>query len=66
MKDLQASQVAQTAQLRLGEEQQFDNFYNRLKNCPVNAVAVYGNQPVFTCSASGGCGCGNYYGANIM
>ena len=67
MKDLQASQVSQTAQLRLSEEQQFDSFYNRLKNCPVNAVAVYGNTPVFTCSSNGGCGCGNsYYGANIM
>ena len=67
MKDLQASQVSQTAQLRLSEEQQFDSFYNRLKNCPVNAVAVYGNTPVFTCPSNGGCGCGNsYYGANIM
>jgi len=60
MKDLQASQVAQTAQLRLSEEQQFDNFYNRLKNCPVNAVSVYGNQPVFTCPNSNGCGCSGY------
>ena len=58
MKDLQASQVSQTAQLRLSEEQQFDNFYNRLKNCPVNAVSVYGNQPVFTCQPNTGCGCG--------
>ena len=67
MKDLQASQVSQTAQLRLSEEQQFDNFYNRLKNCPINAVAVYGNTPVFTCPGNSGCGCGNsYYGANIM
>ena len=58
MKDLAASQVAQTAQLRLSEEQQFDNFYNRLKNCPVNAVSVYGNQPVFTCQPNNNCGCG--------
>lgn len=59
MKDLQASQIAQTSQLRLSEEQQFETFYNRLKNCPVNAVAVYGNTPVFTCPSSynGGCGC---------
>lgn len=63
----QASQVSQTAQLRLSEEQQFENFYNRLKNCPVNAVAVYGNTPVFTCPGNSGCGCGNngYY-TNIM
>ena len=60
MKDLQASQIAQTSQLRLSEEQQFDAFYNRLKNCPVNAVSVYGNQPVFSCQPSNGCGCGNF------
>ena len=60
MKDLQASQVSQTATLRLSEEQQFDAFYNRLKNCPVNAVSVYGNQPVFTCPGANGCGCNGY------
>ena len=55
----QASQIAQTAEIRLAEENQFENFYNRLKNCPVNAVAVYGNQPVFGCTPNinGGCGC---------
>ncbi len=58
MANLAASQTAQTAQLRLSEEQQFENFYNRLKNCPVNAVAVYGNTPVFTCPNNNGCGCG--------
>lgn len=62
MKDLQASQISQTAQLRLSEEQQFDSFYNRLKNCPVNAVAVYGNTPVFSCNGNNGCGCGNFNG----
>jgi hypothetical protein len=58
----QASQVQQTADIRLSEEQQFDNFYNRLKNCPVNAVSVYGNQPVFSCqpNTNCGCGCGNF------
>ena len=60
MANLIASQTAQTAQLRLSEEQQFENFYNRLKNCPVNAVAVYGNTPVFTCPGSNSCGCGNF------
>lgn len=60
MKDLAASQVAQTAQLRLSEEQQFENFYNRLKNCPVNAVSVYGNQPVFSCPNNNGCGCNGF------
>ena len=60
MANLSASQVAQTAQLRLSEEQQFENFYNRLKNCPINAVSVYGNQPVYSCQPSYGCGCGNF------
>ena len=58
MANLAASQTAQTAQLRLSEEQQFENFYNRLKNCPINAVSVYGNQPVYSCQPSYGCGCG--------
>ena len=37
--------------------QQNEVFYNRLKNCPVNAVPVFGNQPIFTCTNNGGCGC---------
>lgn len=36
--------------------QQNEVFYNRLKNCPVNAVPVFGNQPIFTCG-NNGCGC---------
>ena len=59
MATLRESQTAQTAQIRIAEENQFENFYNRLKNCPVNAVAVYGNTPVFTCPNNNGCGCGN-------
>lgn len=39
----QASQVAQTSQI-------VDNIYNRLSQCPVNTVSVYGNQPVFRCA----------------
>lgn len=37
--------------------QQNEVFYNRLKNCPVNSVPVFGNQPIFTCGNNGGCGC---------
>ena len=51
----QASQVAQTSQI-------VDNIYNRLSQCPVNTVSVYGNQPVFRCAgpvAGNNCGCGN-------
>lgn len=60
MKDLQASQVQQTATLRLGQEAEVDALYNRLSNCPVPSVPVYGRQPIFTCN-NNGCGCnGNY------
>lgn len=34
-----------------------DALYNRLKNCPVGTVPVYGSQPIFSCPGSG-CGCG--------
>ena len=46
--------------------QQNEVFYNRLKNCPVNAVPVAGNTPLFSCNPSfntPGCGCG--CGANF-
>lgn len=68
----QASQVEQTAQLlannnaqtalfQQGMNAEVDALYNRLKNCPVGTVPVYGNQPIFTCPQSTnnyGCGCG--------
>ena len=42
--------------------QQNEIFYNRLKNCPVNAVPVAGNTPLFSCNpgfnTQNGCGCG--------
>lgn len=65
MKDLQASQTAQTATLRLGQEAEVDALYNRLSNCPVPTVPVYGRQPIFSCN--NGCSCGNngFYG-NIV
>jgi hypothetical protein len=34
-----------------------DALYNRLKNCPVGTVPVYGSQPIFSCTGNG-CGCG--------
>ena len=58
MKDLQASQIQQTAQLRLGQEAEVDALYNRLSNCPVPTTPVYGRTPIFTCN-NNGCGCGN-------
>ena len=65
----QASQVEQTAQLlannnaqtaifQQGLNNEVDALYNRLSNCPVPTVPVYGRQPIFTCN-NGGCGCGN-------
>lgn len=54
----QASQVQQTAELRLGQEREIDAMYERLKNCPVGTVPVFGNQPIFSCN-NNGCGCGN-------
>ena len=53
----QASQDVQTATLRLGQEAEVDALYNRLSNCPVPTVPVYGRQPIFTCN-NNGCGCG--------
>jgi len=68
----QASQVEQTAQLlannnaqtalfQQGLNNEVDALYNRLSNCPVPTVPVYGRQPIFTCpqNQSCGCGCGN-------
>lgn len=60
--NLQASQTAQTAQILAGQAAEIDGVYNRLKNCPVGTVPVFGNQPIFTCAqniaGSNGCGCG--------
>lgn len=50
MKDLNASQLAQTQSI-------ISNVYQELKNCPVGTVPVYGNTPIFSC-ANNGCGCG--------
>ena len=58
MKDLQASQIAQTAQLRQGQIDEVDALYNRLSNCPVPSTPVYGRTPIFTCNNNSGCGCG--------
>ena len=67
----QASQVEQTAQIlannnaqtalfQQGLNNEVDALYNRLNNCPVPTVPVYGRQPIFQCNNGGcGCGCGN-------
>ena len=62
MATMQASQTAQTAAILQGQNNEIDALYNRLKNCPVNTVPVYGNQPIFTCPQSTNtCGCGNNF-----
>lgn len=59
---MQASQTAQTAQILAGQSAEIDGVYNRLKNCPVPSMPVYGNTPIFTCGGNGnGCGCGNNF-----
>ena len=58
MANLAASQTAQTAQILAGQSAEIDGVYNRLKNCPVPSMPVYGNQPIFTCGGNAGCGCG--------
>ena len=52
----QASQDVQTARILAGQTAEVDALYNRLNNCPVSTVPVYGRQPIFTCG-NGGCGC---------
>lgn len=51
----QASQVAQNSAI-------INGVYNRLNECPVGTVPVFGEQPIFTCPTnvgnSFGCGCG--------
>ena len=57
MATMAASQAAQTATFQQGLNDEVDALYNRLKNCPVGTVPVYGSQPIFTCGGNG-CGCG--------
>lgn len=58
MANLAASQTAQTAQIRAGQVAEIDAMYNRLRDCPVPTMPVYGMQPIFTCPNNSGCGCG--------
>lgn len=59
-----ASQVAQTAQIRAGQIDSVSALVNELRSCPIPAQPVYGSQPIFTCpnnNNSCGCGCGNNF-----
>ena len=60
---MRESQAAQNAFIAEGLNNEVDALYNRLKNCPVNSVPVYGSQPIFTCAqnvANSNCGCGSF------
>lgn len=60
--NLSASQIAQTAQIQRGQVAEVDALYQRLRDCPVPTMPVYGMQPIFTCPTNNngcGCGCGN-------
>ncbi len=58
MANLNASQIAQTAQIQRGQVAEVDALYQRLKDCPVPTMPVYGMTPIFTCPNNNGCGCG--------
>ena len=59
MQTLAASQAAQNAFITQGFSNEVDALYNRLSNCPVPSMPVYGRTPIFTCpSQNQGCGCG--------
>lgn len=61
MANMQANLTAQTAQILAGQAAEIDGVYNRLKNCPVPSMPVYGNTPIFTCNGgNSGCGCGSF------
>lgn len=59
MATLNASQTAQTAELRQSGATQLNNLVSELRSCPIPSQPVYGNQPIFTCNNTTGCaGCG--------
>lgn len=69
MANLAASQIAQTAEIQRGQVGEVDALYQRLRDCPVPSMPVYGSQPIFTCPTNNnncgcgcntGCGCGNF------
>lgn len=61
MATLNASQVAQTAQIRDGQNASVAALVNELRSCPIPSQPVYGSQPIFTCpNNNNGCGCGSF------
>jgi hypothetical protein len=54
----QASQVAQTADIRASQAVTANQLVSELRSCPIPSQPVYGNTPIFTCNGNNGCGCG--------
>lgn len=57
--------TAQNALIQQGFTNEIDALYNRLNNCPVATVPVYGRQPIFSCNQNQGYvpGCCGYAAA---
>lgn len=53
----QASQVAQTADIRANNATVANQLVAELRSCPIPAQPVYGSTPIFTCNGNNGCGC---------
>lgn len=61
--NMQASQTAQTAELRNSQAVAANQLVSELRSCPIPAQPVYGNTPIFTCAQNvAGCGCNGYNG----
>ena len=59
--NLQASQVAQTAELRASQATTANQLVAELRSCPIPSQPVYGNSPIFTCAQNvAGCGCNGF------
>ena len=63
MATMQASQVAQTAEIRASQATTANQLVQELRSCPIPSQPVYGNSPIFTCAqnvagSNYGCGCG--------
>lgn len=59
--NMQASQTAQTAELRNSQATTANQLVNELRSCPIPAQPVYGNTPIFTCGQNvAGCGCNGF------
>lgn len=54
----QASQDVQTATLRQSDATTANQLVQELRSCPIPAMPVYGQTPIFSCNQNSGCGCG--------